>query len=117
MSNLPSRIATVLLMGCAASQLAAAAEGQPAPATDKTDFIGSNTCRTCHPDVASTFFRNPHFKSVASATETPDHTGCEGCHGPGRTHAESMGKSPIARRFSKMTQNQVLDTCLTCHAK
>lgn len=82
-----------------------------------TEFVGSTACRGCHPTVAATFFRNAHFKSIANGTETPEHTGCEGCHGPGKTHAESRGKTPIARVFGKMAPEQIVETCLGCHAK
>ncbi len=36
---------------------------------------------------------------------------------PGACIAESMGKTPIAKAFSQMTQPQALELCLTCHAK
>jgi DmsE family decaheme c-type cytochrome len=87
------------------------------PPSGPSEFIGSATCRGCHPNVAATFFRNPHFKSVASGAETPERMGCEGCHGPGRTHAESLGKTPIARVFSKMEPELIVETCLGCHGK
>jgi DmsE family decaheme c-type cytochrome len=80
-------------------------------------FAGSQVCASCHPEVSETFFRNPHFKSVASGKESPDKTGCEGCHGPGAEHAASGGGKPIARRFSHLNPAQVQATCLECHAK
>jgi DmsE family decaheme c-type cytochrome len=104
----------LLLALLAASQFVAPALAQLA---ERSQFAGSTVCKTCHADVATNFFKNPHYKSVASGTETPDRTGCEGCHGPGRGHADSMGQTPIARAFSSMTPNQVMETCLACHAK
>ncbi|MEQ1949197.1 MAG: DmsE family decaheme c-type cytochrome [Bryobacteraceae bacterium] len=86
-------------------------------AKDAGGFVGTATCKGCHPTISATFFRNPHYKSVAAGNLPPDHTGCEGCHGPGQEHAESKGKTPIARVFPKMQANQVLDACLNCHAK
>jgi DmsE family decaheme c-type cytochrome len=88
-----------------------------AAALGQSGFVGSNVCRGCHPDVWSTFYKNAHFKSVASGKEPPDRTGCEGCHGPGGAHvAASGGKTTIPHAFSLMQPKQVLDDCLTCHA-
>src|SRR5438876_11968146 len=82
------------------------------------DFVGSNVCKTCHADIWLNFSKNPHFKSIASGKESPEHTGCEGCHGGARAHiAAGGGKSTIPRSFSLMSPGQALNTCLECHAK
>jgi DmsE family decaheme c-type cytochrome len=81
-------------------------------------YVGSNVCKTCHPDVWLNFYKNPHYKSIASAKEPPSSTGCEGCHGPAKGHVEARGgKSTIPRAFSVMTARRQLDTCLECHSK
>lgn len=104
-----------LLLFAAAQGLAALCFAQADP--DASPFLGTSGCRGCHPTVAAAFFRNPHFKSVAEGGQIPERTGCEGCHGPGRAHAESRGKTPIARIFPRMSANQILETCLGCHMK
>src|SRR5690349_18494198 len=56
-----------------------------APAA-KPEYIGQAGCSTgCHKhdELWKNFYKNPHFKSVASGKERPEHTGCEGCHGSG----------------------------------
>ena len=89
-----------------------------APNSGANNYVGSVVCRTCHPDVAQNFFKNPHFKSVASGKELPEKTGCEGCHGPGGNHvAAGGGKATIPHAFSLMAPKQVLDDCLQCHSK
>lgn len=81
-------------------------------------YVGSNACKTCHADLWQPFFRNAHYKSIASGTETPERTGCEGCHGPGKGHVEAKGgRRTIPRAFSLMNARQSLDTCLACHTK
>ena len=99
--------------------LGAATALQPAaPAADASGFVGSAVCKTCHPDVWLNFYKNPHYKSIASGTEPPERTGCEGCHGPGKQHVEARGgKTTIPRAFSLMGPAKILDTCLTCHSK
>src|SRR5262245_17346129 len=87
-------------------------------AAQTSNFVGSNACRTCHADVWFNFYKNPHFKSLASGKEPPERTGCESCHGPAKAHVEAGGgKTTIPHAFSLMEPKQVLDTCLTCHAK
>jgi DmsE family decaheme c-type cytochrome len=95
--------------------LAIFALASPAGAAD--GYIGSDACRTCHADVWATYYRNPHFKSVASGKEAPENTGCEGCHGPGQAHVEAKGGKTTIIAFSVMTPGKVLDTCLRCHAQ
>lgn len=98
--------------------LLATAANRPAQAqTQPSNYVGSNVCKTCHPDVWLNFFKNPHYKSIASGEETPDRTGCEGCHGPGKAHVEARGGKQSIRAFSLLQPKQILDTCLTCHSK
>ncbi len=79
-------------------------------------YLGSTVCKTCHPDVWFRFFRNPHFKSIASGKETPENTGCESCHGPGKAHVEAHGGKATIHSFSQMSSKQTLDACLRCHS-
>lgn len=86
--------------------------------TPNAGYVGSNVCKTCHADVWLNFFKNPHYKSIASGTEAPERTGCESCHGPAKAHVEARGgKTTIPRAFSLMPAGKALQTCLTCHSK
>src|SRR3954454_7386136 len=89
-----------------------------ATATAPSGYAGSAACKTCHADIWFNFYKNAHFKSIASGKETPEHTGCEGCHGPAQAHvAAGGGKTTIPRAFSLMKPGQIIDACLTCHAR
>ena len=56
------------------------AQNQVAPPAAGSGFVGSNACKTCHADVWMNFYKNPHYKSIASGREPEEKTGCEGCH-------------------------------------
>lgn len=91
--------------------VALSATAPPAP----PEYVGSAVCKGCHPDVWLKFYKNPHFKSIASGLEPAARTGCEGCHGPGRAHVEGRGDKSKIIAFSQLRPGQVLDRCLTCH--
>ena len=79
--------------------------------------MGSVACRTCHPDVTSTFFKNPHNKSLVDTKLPPSAQGCESCHGPGQQHLENRGGKTTIKAFSLMQPKQILENCLTCHSQ
>ncbi|HET7346059.1 MAG TPA: DmsE family decaheme c-type cytochrome [Acidobacteriaceae bacterium] len=111
----------LLLTGFAGNRMAlAAGPGQQsaAAATEKaapqpSDFVGQDTCATCHEDVVKKFGTNPHSRL------TLEHAGkgvtCESCPGPGKAHVEGGGDVTKIRRFTKMTTTQIDETCLGCH--
>src|SRR5436189_4725831 len=98
----------MVLLGASASSFAQA----PANA-----YVGPAACRTCHPNQWATFYKNPHFKSVASGKEPPERTGCESCHGPGKAHVEAKGGKATIVAFSQLQPREVLDNCLRCHSE
>src|SRR5580658_7046280 len=81
------------------------------------DYAGSNVCRTCHADIYTPFYRNPHFKSLASGKEAPENTGCESCHGPGKAHIDAHGGKASIVAFSQLPPAKILDACLRCHSQ
>src|ERR1700689_1331284 len=93
-----------------ASMLAAIAQGAE-------EYVGSTACKTCHPDVWAKFYRNPHFKSLASGKESQENTGCESCHGPGKAHVDAHGGKATIIAFSQLGPEKTLDACLRCHGQ
>lgn len=92
--------------------------GATATLSSAQEYVGGEVCRTCHVDVTSTFFRNPHYKSVATGGVPGPTVGCESCHGPASGHVNAGGgKDTIPNAFSKLQPERILDTCLGCHAQ
>ena len=83
---------------------------------DTSAYVGSMVCKKCHSDVWEKFYKNPHFKSVASGKEDAAHTGCEGCHGPAAAHVKAGGGRATIIAFSQLKPQQTLAACLRCHS-
>ncbi len=79
-------------------------------ASSAQDAAAGVSCADCHGDVAKSMGGQTHMRiqpfEVGGRT-----TGCEGCHGDGKKHAESGDKSLI-RRFS---DDEAYGACLECH--
>jgi len=82
--------------------------------TDSTDYVGSETCVTCHAAEAKNFDSNPHAKLALEHGGQGDT--CESCHGPGKAHVESGGDKTKILDLANADARTVDATCLKCHA-
>ena len=117
------RAFVILMLGAGilcAPALAAPAKGDKAAApAAKTavvpsDFVGSETCATCHDEVSKGFANNPHTKMAlmhGSAGVT-----CENCHGAGKAHVDGGGDVTKIFDPAKASVKEVDEKCLGCHA-
>jgi DmsE family decaheme c-type cytochrome len=87
---------------------------QSAATANPADFVGSETCETCHAEVAKKFTTNPHSR-LALMHDGKGAT-CESCHGPGKAHVESGGDVTKIFRITKASAKEIDETCLGCHA-
>jgi len=91
------------------------------PAGGDGDYVGSDTCVTCHHDQERRFKNTIMGKVMQHPRNPMEARGCESCHGPGRAHVEAGGgKETIGVRFGKDSPNSVAEknaACEECHSR
>jgi DmsE family decaheme c-type cytochrome len=108
----------MLLVGAGLLCLPLLAADKPAAAPDKvaapSDFVGAETCATCHEEVATKFTAtNPHSKLALEHGKNG--ITCENCHGAGKAHVEGGGDTSKIFNPAKATAKEVDARCLGCH--
>ena len=116
------RVCLTLMLG--ASVMCATALGAPkhgakpasatTAATASGDYVGAETCATCHDAEAKGFANNPHTKMVVMHGDNG--MTCENCHGPGKTHVDGGGDVTKIFNPAKAPAQAVNAKCLSCHA-
>jgi DmsE family decaheme c-type cytochrome len=79
-----------------------------------SDFVGPETCATCHEEVAKGFANNPHTKMVEMHGDKG--ITCENCHGAGRAHVDGGGDITKIFNPAKASAKDINAKCLSCHA-
>jgi len=69
--------------------------------------VGSETCATCHADVAKDFEHAYHAQQGV---------GCEECHGNGSLHVDGGGDTSKIISLKKRSATDANGVCLSCHA-
>jgi DmsE family decaheme c-type cytochrome len=85
-------------------------EAQPAA----SEFVGSETCATCHEEVSKGFATNPHTKMALMHGKSG--ITCENCHGAGKAHVDGGGDVTKIFNPAKASPKEVEAKCLACHA-
>jgi DmsE family decaheme c-type cytochrome len=81
---------------------------------DPSEYVGSDTCKSCHEEMFNSFERGPHWKTETDKHHGPQWQGCEACHGPGRAHSESTNASDIIN-LKNLSREESSKRCLSCH--
>jgi DmsE family decaheme c-type cytochrome len=88
--------------------------------TDPSQYVGSDTCKTCHEDMPTkgfykSFEDSPHFVTTLDTKRGPEWHGCEACHGPGKAHVEGGGDVTKIFTFKNASAQDISARCLDCH--
>jgi DmsE family decaheme c-type cytochrome len=78
------------------------------------DYVGGETCATCHDEVATKFASNPHTKLALEHGKNG--VTCESCHGAGKGHVDGGGDITNIFDPAKASAKEVNANCLGCHA-
>ncbi len=121
--RLPGLQAFLMLLLCV-GMLSVAANAAPAHGAKQAnvqasqgpsgDYVGTDTCATCHEEAAKGFASNPHTKIAMMHGKSG--VTCEGCHGPGKAHVDAGGDASKIFNPAKATAKEVDERCLSCHA-
>lgn len=86
---------------------------QAAPATH-AEFVGADTCASCHEEISKGFASNPHTK-MAQMHGNNGAT-CENCHGAGSEHVAGGGDVTKIFNPTKASAKEIDQKCLSCHS-
>jgi len=98
---------TVILFSC--SSLNNGGTIVAPPNIPGAEFVGSESCDTCHEKITRNFKTATHARLKASG-ENAKNVGCESCHGPGSLHVKSGGGVHTIVNPEKSPE-----TCFQCH--
>jgi DmsE family decaheme c-type cytochrome len=110
-------VAAVALAAC--SQIRAAPP--PPPSWSADQYIGAELCKACHEEPFKEFAATKMGRLFLNLPRTEqERRTCEGCHGPGKTHLESGGVTPMPVSFTKKGRESIAmrnAVCLGCHER
>ena len=80
-----------------------------------SEYVGSETCKTCHEEVYKSWEKGPHWKQTLKEGGIAMH-GCEDCHGAGSAHVADPADTSTLFLFGKASAKDINARCETCHA-
>ena len=95
----------VILLSCSTTNRTILAP----PSIPGAEFVGSESCDTCHNEITRNFRTATHARLQAKG-ENAKNIGCESCHGPGSLHVKAA-----ARRTLIINPRKSPETCFQCH--
>jgi hypothetical protein len=87
------------------------------PSPEVSNYVGAETCKTCHEEIYNSWEKTPHWKTTLDTKGGPSKQGCEGCHGPGADHVAGGGDKTKIFVFEGKSRQESSARCLSCHGK
>ena len=91
---------------------ASAGEGAESGEPPKAEYVGVETCATCHAQQFKEFQHSTHARIAVPGDTTGHAQGCEMCHGPGSLHAAAGGGRGVGGIINPRKDPS---TCFACH--
>ena len=95
------------IQAATASEKTAKTKESAPVAGDATQYVGPETCKTCHEDIYKAFEISPHWKTTLKRRAS-EAQGCEACHGPGKAHVEGGGDKSKIFSFAGAPPDQAI---------
>ncbi len=86
-------------------------ESKAATPAEKAEYVGTETCASCHVKENQEFKRSTHAR-IAVPGENIKAQGCESCHGPGSLHVAAGGGRGVG---GIKNPRKDPSTCFECH--
>ncbi len=90
---------------------AAKSVGAPVAVPPVAEYVGMETCATCHVKQYEEFKHSTHAR-IAVPDDASHAQGCETCHGPGSLHVEAGGGRGVGGIINPRKDPS---TCFACH--
>ncbi|HEU4386206.1 MAG TPA: hypothetical protein VFV34_00315, partial [Blastocatellia bacterium] len=100
-------VALLWLASSSLSKPVAAKEPTAPPEYSAQDYVGAETCKSCHEEQFVRFSKTKHSRLNEVAGWKDRSQGCESCHGPGKAHVEGGGDKTKIRTFQNETSKQI----------
>lgn len=106
-----------LLIGAvfAGTAVASQALQEASPQTGAPEYVGADTCKTCHEEIYQGFQKTRHWNIDLKTKGGAEAHSCEACHGPGAAHAEDADPKKVFS-FKTASSKEINQRCLECHS-
>lgn len=102
-------VAAHFIVSCSGTSTVAA----PPPVIPGAEFVGSESCATCHESITKVFPQSVHARIHPVPGMEGIDTSCESCHGPGSLHVEAGGGTPLQPLI--VNPGKSPESCFKCH--
>jgi DmsE family decaheme c-type cytochrome len=110
-------VATFFIAGPASSQETAPSPAdKPAEEPAPSQYVGADTCKTCHEDIFNNLQQTRHWNNLLKTKDGAEAHSCETCHGPGAEHVNSGGDKSKIFTFKEAIPKDITKRCLQCHS-